>query len=862
MMSIHIPATSRPALREQLRNNTPVHDEETDTGQSSHDLPDHQDSPTTANLRALHQQATQGRSTYPGTRSVAKNKRRDSDSIEVTVSDSQSDSSSAEESSSVMTPDVVRRKIRKLQRRCEAEEARGREKAAQKLQSEIDKLKTQLNQMPIGQRGSRGKKPIVKAVSPVPPQASPSIPATSDDLNKLCELIIERRDKVCALTQTILALEETAKVDGDTTDIDKARQELAELQTELQCLDGVMQLLASRIDESGVSPDSAKSLYRSTLDPTLKTTTTTTTTVAKTPSKLADMHENARNSERNSLRNSSLLLNEDLRQYFSETALEEIQVIDREIESRIARADELQDSARRLLKKVDESEEVGGETPKKLHTLRNKDIKAAAAEWVAIGKLIERRQAMEAKVLPHPIAELHRHNENEFQAFILRFKSEETLAREKKHQEALAKLGPERESSAYSNMLWNLAAGASGFMASFLISNTASRLLPLESEQWLRVIGPPLVAGTLHVIAATPVVKQVMTQTWSSPSLAALNHNFKLRGAAWRDWWTGQESVKKYDSINPDNKQLLTIKERMAEEASFCSLLGARYVDEEASYYFYTLNYLFKAAAAATMAPYLAGGSFDSKLWESGLHGFAGLCSGAEYVFFQQQARSQRNNAKASPVPTREIFKLEAEALESLKNDLQVAIANAEVQGPNDDTHRKLAKALRRTEKARLAAALKSKHCGIIRHEFWAQFSKEARRDTLSEVLGRAISLLPVAGVSELTASWRKSPDPVMMFLGHMLPAIVLIVPPGWTLRPVYSGLIRALLQAFESVQDRKRPEAKQAAADAGGDGSEIITISDDGAESVVITIDSDESDSEDAWHGNPKEGDDTKGGW
>jgi hypothetical protein len=57
----------------------------------------------------------------------------------------------------------------------------------------------------------------------------------------------------------------------------------------------------------------------------------------------------------------------------------------------------------------------------------------------------------------------------------------------------------------------------------------------------------------------------------------------------------------------------------------------------------------------------------------------------------------------------------------------------------------------------------------------------------------------------------RKSRDPLDMFLGHAIPAVLLIFPPGFSCRALYSGLIRALIQQGVNGQ------AGHLAADASG---------------------------------------------
>lgn len=804
-------------------------------------------------------------------------------------------SSSAEVVGTIETAPQLRQKLRALERQQARAELQGKEKEAARLQKDIDVVRKKLDKLDAGQDSTRN----VASPSPVsPPRRTAPTPAPSPnyDLNHIRTLLRQRLAKLPELRQAIVALEQSM-VDGDDADHRQAMQELGALQQDIGYLQELATLVASGDSPQGKASPGVSRTTRDTPTTTTTTTVTTTTTTATTtaatastattaatdpaPSaKLSDLHRNARNS----VRNSSLLFQEDLRPYFSDAALEEIKKIDKEIEERADRADEHQAKADKLRKQLDDSEsEVEGRKGRERLSGRLGKISAhAAKEWIAINKLLERRAKLEGKVIPQADAKSLKQIEAEYQAFVTRCKSVQTLDLEARHKKALTELEEKINAAPGEEWARTLGAGAAGFGVSFFLSNSLSRLLPafipaVADNPWIIFIGAPVLAGTLHVITATPVVKQVMTRVWSSNSLSALNNNFKLRGAYIGDQRRGELDVRKYDSKDPTRTDKLTIQERLAEEAPFDELFAARYKDEEAGYWCYTMNYWFKALAAGVMSDYMAGGSTGSKILETGLHAVAGFCSGALYLVSQQHARSQRANAKATVVPTQAVYTLEATALQSLRDDLlakQAECRAKEDRDPSDQTERLLTKALRRTNKALIIATAKSRPGGIMHREFWAQFDPETWRDTLSEVLGRIVSLAPTAMVNELTSSWRKSPVPWLMFLGHALPALVLIMPPGFTSRPLYSGAIRAMLQSFIDDKTKKPAAAARAAVrreeddslvstvESGQESSQASRASRDLDESVIVSeADDMAEDSDEAWHGNPTKRDE-EGGW
>ena len=217
-------------------------------------------------------------------------------------------------------------------------------------------------------------------------------------------------------------------------------------------------------------------------------------------------------------------------------------------------------------------------------------------------------------------------------------------------------------------------------------------------------------------------------------------------------------------------------------------------------YYSFMGNYMTKGMAGATL-PHLGLDKTSTAVADAAMHLPMGWISGAETSMLIQEQRSQLPKAKLVPLPSKEISSAEAEYLASLLGNLQGGLQkllNSKQLGPEDPTEREMLKAISRTSKALDSATLRSKFLGTLRQEISAGFANlDATLDTLTEVISRTLVLLPSNGASYLLASWRASPDPLTAALGHIIPAALLILPPGWTMRPLTSALIRAILQAI-----------------------------------------------------------------
>lgn len=751
-------------------------------------------------------------------------------------------------------------------RQCEASLSRAtkRDNATQvaALTSELKKLRSERQQLAreLASTSTQSKSETTSSTESA--SEAPSA-ATLDPLATVRKQIDERLKKIGKLDQQLASPKRHNPTPDDVLEQQKEKQALEEevghLKTVLRFLE-IQQQGAAGEEVPSVSTSPAPPARVSSLSKMVRTATAHRRRHVLPPRSPAPSENDTLTPLKNlhdKTRNSTLLMPEDVKQYFSKAALEEIEALDQEIENIADNVDLMLETRRRQQRPTgpDGQADDPEERQENLQALDKRILKSN----LRLGKLIEQREKLESKVLPAKPGLTAKEQAAQYKAFLERYKSEKTRGLEKKHAEQLAQQAKEWASGCAEWGLQSLAGFTANF-GSFFIGNSIARALAIPVVG--SVVSMP-VAAFLHVMVGGPIVKQVLNRTWSAPVLVEFNNYFKLLGASWADRANGEENVRKYASKNPDLKEKLTIGERLAEERGFWAMLWDRYKTEEVGYYAYTMNYGFKALAAGALATAMdpKGSTFRAAEWA--MHGVMGWMSGAEYVVSMQAARSQIPGASQAVLPNRATSAAEANALQSLLNDLQQGLAASRAQlpkDPTDPTERDLLKAIRKTEKALAVARRKSEFLGTFAHEFTAQFAtKEAVADTLSESLGRTISLAPVAVLGEFLGVWRNSGNFWLTSAAHALQALLLIMPPGFTARPLYSGLLRALMQAGLTEKDTRttapgqvrgpQPSGSTATPDA-------VSLSDQGDESTIIDGSSTDSDDDEGWHGNPTDRD------
>ena len=674
--------------------------------------------------------------------------------------------------------DALHNTIADLSKEVDRAEKAGREKEAEALRETIQTLSEELQQLsaslPVSQQDHSSSSTVGHDLKPIDAIRQ----AISDH-----EKVIKKQDR---------KIRRSMAPDGDVSSLKKLKDEMKVIRAEHALLQKLLKDFSPEKTEeesSATEKHSDKVVSQPASDyPSALLRTTTRRrkerfgTANLESSDLQDVHQQSKSTK--------LIYPENKSRYFSREGLQKIEDHQGKIELCSTKLQALLKQIRKLeadLQKLRSDPGSGiAELRPKIKALK-KLKNAHMNELINLSKLHAELEEIEAIILPGNFP-------HKSPAISLdHLKSGKTLRLEKIHKDKIKALEEKYKTERYGSVLrWALLSGAAGFATSFLLPNSVSRWAP----PWYSGIVAPFVAGTLHVLLATPTVKSLMVTTWNSPAMSEFNNYWVLKGTSWGDYWRGETTLKKYADKNPKQKDKINIKQRLQQERPFREINRDRYTSEDLAYFSYTANYWVKAALAAAGTPYFSAQTTGSKLVEMTLHGMLGALSGALYVAGQQFFRRHDEKAKESVVPTAEISADQAAALRSWRDDLNAEIEKLYDQ-PNHPMMKALTKELRKTNRELLIATTKSKPGGTWEHEFMAQFGPTQLAYTISEALGRSLSLLPVAAVNYLTAEWRKSSDPLYMALGHAVSAVILIAPPGFSMRGIYSGVILAVITAF-----------------------------------------------------------------
>ena len=727
-------------------------------------------------------------------RALTSEKRRIASRIDKLGSEESTDSSVSDEGQDISSPykapaksaAELRKKIEDAHNDIQRELAAGNEKKADIIREEVIELQNQLKLItPIVKRETTSRPTVQPTDSR---KINPGTTATTQDLIGASKALREGKETILRKKKDTLS---ELKRDNSGHDmIEECKREIREIEHEIKILDDLLGQISSAPHTAGSSVISTLTRrgHRPTQLP-LPADSTSTTKI---------------NDQVSGNRRSSLLLGDSMKNYFSKEGIEELDAIESKMKELVKKFDSDTAQVKKWEKEVeDASHSHDRDDFEKIL----KDAEGSAHRvTLKIAKLIEKRQKLEALVFPQQSRK--QINESR-EKFLNQFKSENTKNLSEARKKKIAELEEKVRADCGTSAMY-YASGLAAFGTSFFVGNALSRIPYMGSA----VVGS-FVSSFLHVTVAGPILKQLLAKTWSAPALVEFNNNVKLHGARWGDKDRDELDVKKYDSKSPNRPGKLTIDERLAEERDFEKILWDRWKSEDSSYFFYMLNYLGKAAIVSSAASYFAAGGATAILLELLLHSMLGAMSGAETVAGIQHTRSTDPKSELKATPTREIFVAEVDEQESWLADLKRALSDWQAKphkDPNDPTGVELFKEIGRTQRALEAARTKSEFGGTFLYELESQFKAgDPRNDTTSEVLGRWISVLPSAIASELTRSMRKSRDPLDMFLGHAIPAALLIFPPGFSCRALYSGLIRALIQQGVNGQ------AGHLAADASG---------------------------------------------
>ncbi len=690
----------------------------------------------------------------------------------------------------------------------------------------------------------------------------------------LNEMVAERQARKKVVSNQLAALNQTH---AESKEISAARETLRELQEEIDTLTKIIPIFSSPVaGEKDAATPSGKPSSSQGKGSTDSAAAPIRDIIRRTTTRQRGAESGAKPLKRseNPVRNSTLypqgvkhLLNTTGKQLTDEV-VKEADTLSDELDALLKERFKLQQSTKVARSQEDRQTLIG--------QARDLDQKILSCTS-DLNRIVKKAEAIENAVLPKserlPAAE----REKRYADLLERFKSDDTRKLEATHKQLLDAYI--RENASGTNTLAMLG-GAIANLCTFSVGSAATRALGAYGMAVGGTFGGAAIAGALHAVLTLPILKQVMRETWTSPILAEYNNHWKLLGASWGDWWRGEQDKAKYASKDPGKTELLTIEQRLAEDEGWFQLFLDRFRVEELPYFTFMGNYISKGFASGTRAVTSLGKS--AYVWSEGsMHLPMGWISGAETSVLIQEMRSQLPTAKLVPIPSRELAAAEAACLESLLRDLTtgLGILRSNDQRPADDpSDREMLKAMAKTRKALASANMRSQILGTLRQEIKSQFtSLDAFLDTLAEAVARFVVLLPSSGVSYAMAAWRLSPDPLTAMLGHIIPAVLLILPPGWTARGLFSGLVRAALQAIvngrapdiaagrqASVTTTTRvPSTVRATSPVGSDAEEssIVTgidseTSDESSEESIVVgshTEGDITDSDEEWEGQAK---------
>jgi hypothetical protein len=687
-----------------------------------------------------------------------------------------------------------------------------------------------------------------------------SPPMDEEELRPFHETLCKWEDEL-KKNKTELVIKTRAKANKE--EIAQYQQEINALQTDIEKLKQILRIAEIDSESTPDTPDAEVDLItqsptqaeKSSVADVIRRTKTgrrnyatsenkvqSTTLSNSTPTPLKQLHGS-------STRRSALLSRDDLKPLFTTEAQRTLQKIDEKIEAVAGAIDELfvqKNNIKNIVKNKKSNEDQSQEAKE----LRKIDLRIKKLV-IELTRLNNRLTIVENWVLPGTEQLSDKQKHERYEAFLQKYKSDNTLKLEEDYKKKRAEYERKILGSSSKNAMSLLSGGVANF-ATFFWGNSLTRLLASKLPDAASYIASYIggaVAGLLHATVGGPVLKQVASASWNAPALTKFNDYWKVLGSLWGDRlrarlgklgverWVGENHKEKYLSTDPKHKGLVDIEQRWKETPGLLKLFWDRYKTEEAAYYSYAMNFTFKAGVAAGLYRLMATKSDDSKVIEWVVHSVMGWFSGAETVAGVQLARSKVSGATESAIPNREIHAAHAAMLESLLKNLEDAYEKLRTQTPSaagDSEQRDLLKAIRRTQKTLNEAKTKSSVGGTFWFEFLAQFKTvDARADAAAEVLGRALSVMPSAALSNFLASWRTSGNPVLTFAGHALPALLLIAPPGWTMRPIYAGFFRAL---FQIVINETSPKTNTS-----GHASTTTAVPDDLHDSIVDGDDSSE---------------------
>lgn len=364
---------------------------------------------------------------------------------------------------------------------------------------------------------------------------------------------------------------------------------------------------------------------------------------------------------------------------------------------------------------------------------------------------------------------------------------------------------------------YNTLAGAVGYLAAFGIGNLAAKLTP--------VIGPfmlPILAAPLHTLLAGPLSGMIRSTTWVNPATKEQIMHQRARARAQGDMHrkaAGLESKIKFTW----HGEHLTAEEIMKKDPYFnnwCSKI----ITDDNPFYSFLCTYLLRNYLIEILRPPLDQPGFShiptapnyhphdffstqtaaGFAADLGLQTLAGTLAGAMTMIINQAIRANIKDFHSFEVvtKTRAIWNLERIYLTSCKADFEAALENEDDLELKNLLEKECHKISLQLDKAEKKSSFLSSYLYEV-NLLWQEKKRGiagdpdqpgTRLDTIFDITGKFISLLPVAITSYLvsvyapiratssTAAW------FQMYGRALAPPIALM---GFLLRTEISGYVR-----------------------------------------------------------------------
>jgi len=362
---------------------------------------------------------------------------------------------------------------------------------------------------------------------------------------------------------------------------------------------------------------------------------------------------------------------------------------------------------------------------------------------------------------------------------------------------------------------YNTLAGAVGYLAAFGIGNLAAKLTP--------AVGPfmlPILAAPLHTLLAGPLSGMIRSTTWVNPATKEqiMHQRARAQGDTHRKA-AGLESKIKFTW----HGEHLTAEEIMKKDPNFNNWYS-KVITDDNPFYSFLCTYLLRNFIIEILRPPLDQPDFSSIptvpdyhpqeffsthttlgfAADLGLQTLAGTLAGAMTMIINQAIRAHIKDFHSFEVvtKTRAVWNLEKIYLTSCKADFEAAVENEDDLELKNLLEKECHKISLQLDKAEKKSSFLSSYLYEV-SLLWQEKKRGiagdpdqpgTRLDTIFDITGKFISLLPVAITSYLVSAYAPIRAPnrteawFQMYGRALAPPIALM---GFLLRTEISGYVR-----------------------------------------------------------------------